>query len=440
VVSAPLRFGEGSATGCDRFDYAPGQPNLYLMMRFKQDLVAEHGLTAGAEIYRATLSKQTVSEIVERDLEGLYDYCRRFAVVFEEITPAGIPFRVEPPPVIGPGNHRPIEGETRAFYVAAVADGRARGRSSLIEAGGRILADVQGDELERIDDEVEFDSAVFHRQDRRVWSIRSDLRYPRAFKEAVSLLGCRTDFFGDWICETITKYVAASRTGLLPPAPILIDASMPASHRQALEMMLPQPVEIVEIPAFAIVEAERLWVIPSIAHTPFHQVLNARFKWDYATTAPAAFVPVRREMLRRADRALGPVILRRKLFLARHAFRHRKLVNKDEIEAIAAGHGFAIVYPEDLAFADQVRLFRDASHVVAPEGSAMYLYFFRSDFTRICVLNHPLTDGLVAYEDGDVDLTVISGPQVGPLKGRSQDMDYEIDPRVFDRFLAEWAS
>jgi hypothetical protein len=37
-----------------------------------------------------------------------------------------------------------------------------------------------------------------------------------------------------------------------------------------------------------------------------------------------------------------------------------------------------------------------------------------------------------------IDLTIITGPEVGPRRGRSQDMDYEIDPDVFRRFLDQW--
>ena len=44
-----------SVTGCPAFDYAPGQPNLYLMMRLKQDLVATHGLERGFELVQTEI-------------------------------------------------------------------------------------------------------------------------------------------------------------------------------------------------------------------------------------------------------------------------------------------------------------------------------------------------------------------------------------------------
>ena len=115
-----------------------------------------------------------------------------------------------PPKVIGDGNHRPLRNETRSFYISCLGAASVRGRSSIVEVADMALADYQGEELARIDDEVEFDSAVFHRDRERLWTISPDgdgsaLELEAAF----SLLGCRTDFFGDWLSDSICKYVAA---------------------------------------------------------------------------------------------------------------------------------------------------------------------------------------------------------------------------------------
>jgi hypothetical protein len=65
-----------------------------------------------------------------------------------------------------------------------------------------VLADFQGQELARIDDDVEFDSGVFHRDGGKVWLI-SDARPAFKLDQAFSLLGARTDFFGDWLGDYI---------------------------------------------------------------------------------------------------------------------------------------------------------------------------------------------------------------------------------------------
>jgi hypothetical protein len=46
-----------------------------------------------------------------------------------------------------------------------------RGRSAVTEVSELALADFQGQELARIDDDVEFDSGVFHRDGDKIWLI-----------------------------------------------------------------------------------------------------------------------------------------------------------------------------------------------------------------------------------------------------------------------------
>jgi hypothetical protein len=178
---------------------------------------------------------------------------------------------------------------------------------------------------------------------------------------------------------------------------------------------------------------------------PFHQKLNERFKWDYLGRILRDFAPVEKEMMRRADLVDAPASGPTRVFLARKNFRHRNMINHAEIEAIAASFGFAIVYAEELDFAAQARLLRRAHYVVAPEGSSLFLCVFMGRRAKLCILNHQQTEGLVLYAgragpdfDREIELTIITGPEAGERSGRSQDMNYAIDPEVFYDFLVEW--
>ena len=229
----PLRFGKRSVTGCDYFDYNPGQPKLFMMMKFKQ-LVQEHGLEEGFGLYKQTIMRQQDAALERRKIESHYSYSVAHSVEFHEIFPAGEPITIMPPEVIGKGNHRPLNGTTRSFYVTFLEDARVRGRSAVTEVSELALADFQGQELARIDDDVEFDSGVFHRDGDTIWLI-CDARPALKLDQAFSLLGPRTDFFGDWLGwgYDIQRYVAATMSGHLPRVPVLIDMRMPPTHRQA---------------------------------------------------------------------------------------------------------------------------------------------------------------------------------------------------------------
>jgi hypothetical protein len=149
-----------------------------------------------------------------------------------------------------------------------------RGRSSIVDVGNVALADYQGNELERIDDEFEFNASVFYREGEWVRLISSDQSVVK-LDVASSLLGCRTDFFGDWLCESIPKYVAATLYHRFPSVPILVDACMPSSHRHALELMLACRAKIIETRAFQPVQVRHLCRPPASVTCRFTKGLRS---------------------------------------------------------------------------------------------------------------------------------------------------------------------
>jgi hypothetical protein len=421
-----------SVTGCPEFDYAPGQPNLYLMMRYKQDLVAQHGVEGGFERFRQKFGLPATARLREAVIESDRAFSEQGAAFFVETAAAGEPFVNQPPRIVGKGNHRPIAGVTRSQYVACFEDARVRGRSALIDVSGHVLYDVQGDEGARLDDEREWDPSVFCTDGRRSWCIEgADSAPPIDVDEAFTLLGAHTDFFGHWMCEYLPKFVAAKLSGYLPDVPLLIDADMPGTHRQSLEFLY-GPVPVIEVPAFQAVRVKKLWCAPALSYLPLHEIRNERFSWDAISASGARFEPIVRELQARFDARtdhLPPSGSR--VFLARKAFRHRRLANGEAIEQIARESGFDVVYPEDLSFTTQAAVVRRARVVIAPEGSAVFLTMFSRPGTRLCILSHQLTDLLADYNallaPHQIDVMALTGPITRAKHSSPNDSDYEID-------------
>jgi hypothetical protein len=88
-------------------------------------------------------------------------------------------------------------------------------------------------------------------------------------------------------------------------------------------------------------------------------------------------------------------------------------------------------------------LVRQARFIVAPEGSAIFLLFFATAGTRLCVLNHPLVDPLVIYQglfgNRGIELTILTGPEKGQHHEMPHYADYEIPPDHFYDFLGDWS-
>jgi capsular polysaccharide biosynthesis protein len=103
-----------------------------------------------------------------------------------------------------------------------------------------------------------------------------------------------------------------------------------------------------------------------------------------------------------------------------------------------------VIYPEELDFAEQIRLLRHASFIVAPNGSAIYLAFFARPGARLCVLNHPYTieilDQTGILSEVGVDITMLTGSYAKQHEEYPHFADYEIDPKGFSDFLDRWVA
>ena len=373
-----------------------------------------------------------------------YEYSAMHAIEIIETAPAGEPFTHNSPVVFGEGNHKSLHGVTRSQYIACIEDARVRGRSATIMTTDGLLLDFQGDEPSRLDDELEWDPAIFYVEKGTVLCIPARDDCPSLeIETAFSLLGAHTDFFGHWMIEYLPKYVAAVLLGNLAiEIPVLIDAHMPTSHRESLTILFGDAIKLIEVPAFVEVCVNKLWCAPTLMYMPLHEKRNEKFSWEAVSASPERLSPVIKDMVRRTDEALvTPGNSPKYIFLARKAFRHRKLLNFKNIEHEAIKLGFEIVYPEDHTFAEQVILLRNAKTIVAPEGSAIFLAFFAKMGSKLIILSHPLTDVLVDYNGilsmQGIELSVLTGPISQMDQQTPHDSDYEIENAKFVQLLNE---
>src|SRR5207237_797657 len=180
---------------------------------------------------------------------------------------------------------RPMEGVSRAIFVACLIDARVRARSGMIETEAVALLDYQGDELARDGGALDRDPAVFHAADGAAWI-----------------------------------------TG-------------PADEASTLE-------------------------------------LEEAFRGMSLTGPPDRFAAIVREMTRRIEPIAAIPTGQDRVYLAPGRGSPRAPANAAEIEAAAMARGFALVHPEELGFAEQVRLLRHARFIVMSEARQVLLSLF----------------------------------------------------------------
>src|SRR5579884_4011790 len=122
---------------------ASGDPS-YPLMKFKQVLAEKAGIERGFALYRDALRLPDSGAVRRKRVASLRAVAEARGAAFHETAPAGAPFVVAPPRVIGEGNHRPLAGIARSMFVACLVDARIRGHSAFIELDDLALLDFQG--------------------------------------------------------------------------------------------------------------------------------------------------------------------------------------------------------------------------------------------------------------------------------------------------------
>jgi hypothetical protein len=421
-----------------RFDAAPEFDQRW-PYRIKQALLATLSAEDAAATYAVLFADTGIAELARLPLLGLRDYAMQNGAAYHESLAAS-QIEVPMPQIVGQPAAAGVSVPGRALFHALLSDAIVTARSSLLQVAGAVLCDYQAGELETIPIEWSRDPLALDVAGQHIGIARLGAP-PQPLAEAINLVG-RTSFaFGHWVGEYLPKLLALQQSGIADDVPVLIDAGMPATHRQAVEHIVgARP--LIELPALSSLRVARLWVASTPTYAPLFPLLTAGGSIpiehlcpnpDYLVTMTARMPPPKRAAS--ADR--------QRLYLARRPQRHRRLDNHEEIEALCHRHGFATVYLEDHDFDEQLALVTYASHAVGPAGSALWFAFaFGNPALRSLTL-HPadleetpsLTAGAIAR--GQQPLVML-GDNVGDGAGIRGNADFRIDSAQVAAVLELW--
>jgi capsular polysaccharide biosynthesis protein len=414
--------------------------HLPAAMRLKQAAVERVGAPAAFDLLGAALQVPGLDVLQRRRRAALGSTARAHGVHFSEVWSEGEPFLRESLHVMGGAAPKRMSGRRRSAYLACLENARVRGRSSLVAWNDFALEDAERDEAAAFSDNPEYDPGILAHEVGAFWMMEASEPALR-IEEAFWLGGSHTVDFGHWITEYLPKLMIALRGGLPGGVPVLVDLHIPATIRQALPVFLPEGTPVITVPHLSTVQADRLWVAPTPQYAGFYATQWDDDVWDARSAEPASTALLLSDIREMTVAATETSTGLDKLFLARRPGRNKKkLVNHVAIEAMATGHGFHVLYPEDFSFIEQLRLARHARHIIAPDGSNSLLALFSSAGARLCTLSppytYPLADiGSIMSALGS-EMTVVVGDDM-PVEGGFGDFwnDYHIDPALFSEYL-----
>ncbi len=198
----------------------------------------------------------------------------------------------------------------------------------------------------------------------------------------ICLSGFLTNAFGHFVPEYVSKLLFLEDYPDFVDLPLIVDEAMPQSHFDYIAAVVSNP--IVRLPPQTAFRCDRLLVAPPPTFHPY-EILDGPGQHENCAS-PRSLRYLRERVL---TNITGKSRFGEKIYLSRRNSRWRKLENEEEIQQWLEIQGFETVYAEELSFADQVRTFRNAKTIVAPNGSALMNIIFSSPGTKIFVLSAP---------------------------------------------------
>lgn len=290
---------------------------------------------------------------------------------------------VESPPVIG---ITPISYKTTIYstdpYFLELRGATVFSKSNIVLTSDGVALDETGAH-EHYGQFVshQSDNAVIGQRDGRLLINTSSFEI-RTLDAGIMLSGALSGAFGHWVPEYLPKLQFYEHHPEFSQLPIIVDEDMPQSHYDYLNCISKN--SLIKIPANVGFRCERLIYAPPATFFPAHLFPNEIPAHEIGPVSPRSYWYLKS----RVEATLGT---RRpgggKYFLSRRNMTWRRLSNDTEVSVFLEANGYETVQIESLSFAEQVRMFQNASHIVASNGSSLQNIIFSDQSVSLLVLS-----------------------------------------------------
>lgn len=369
-----------------------------------------------------------------RDICGVREFCIR------EKIPCRILREGEEASVVSPeyfeGSRREIlRFGCPAIYMAELAGTSVYGYSELITIGETALSDAYMYDKGQKRYNIGGGSLAKYKIGKYIFATykESGLAVPRA----ISMLGWRPDNYYHFTLEIISRLAYADRFEEYRDWPVLIDACVLEVEqlKDLLQSMNLYGHPMIAVEARTRVEVEKLLFISYNMWMPHNFRENAaQYPSDYLFS-PSLAENIRKCVLKKyagREEDYG-----KRVFLSRRKCDNQRLVNAQEIEVLFKEAGFSIVYPEELSFEEEVRVFQNADVIAGPTGAALTNVVYCRENTLIAIIapdsHKSYFFSNVAYLVG-ARFMLLGADMVS--KGIAESMDvFRLDEKKCSRFL-----
>lgn len=183
-----------------------------------------------------------------------------------------------------------------------------------------------------------------------------------------------------WIIECLPRLSLI--TDLNKAIPLLIDDDIPPQLLEALQLLNINQRKIIKLQPGISYKVKKLYY-PSQLSVLHDNYSTPRYNKDIIY-CPRAINFVRNSVLKGFN--INSKITRRKIYISRKYSDYRQLLNSRQIEDLLVARGFEIVFPENLSFFAQVRIFSEAEFIISQSGAGMANLIFAPKTCKVLIM------------------------------------------------------
>ena len=262
-------------------------------------------------------------------------------------------------------------------YVAEIPDATVMSGSSLILVGDKILSDHLAHKQYGHYVDMQYDSNVLARRNDALL-IKKPVSENK-IEEGIMLCGLVSDAYGHWFAEFLPKLRFFEKHPRFSQLPIIVDDEMPQSHYDFLIALVSNP--IYRLHKGSSLKVRNLLIAPTDTFFPVDLLSGHSVPFEEQSSLTIGALKYIGAKI--ADRFATNVNPTARIFLSRRHSTWRRLSNEQEIIALLREFNFEVVFSEDFSFEEQVKIFKNAAFIVAPNGSALNNLIFSNPNVKV---------------------------------------------------------
>jgi capsular polysaccharide biosynthesis protein/Flp pilus assembly protein TadD len=204
-------------------------------------------------------------------------------------------------------------------------------------------------------------------------------------QKGIVLVGRGWDSYAHWVFDFLPKLGFLANYPGYEDWPVLVDEGLYSQQLEAVRLLAGPNHKVIGLKAHRSYRLDQVVVL-----SDFSAMRRQSYRPFTTPGANEAVIsPLAVEFLREHVGRLYSTSTRagKKFYVSRrHQTKFRRLENEHDVEALCVRRGFEVVYPEQLAFEEQVRLFSQAQVIVGPGGSNMVNTVFAPQGTKVLIL------------------------------------------------------